>query len=264
MDMNQLQKYKQIRAKRQAQLGGSQLPDMPVSQTAQLFKNLQQSQDNDERILTERTRDQNVQSRINELNTNGGLGSVNVPVFGNNINALASNNIQLNNESNDYFDRLGRIESTNNYKAYNKGSKAYGKYQFIPSTEKDIAKRLGISIKEARTPAGQEKMVRKLTDLNRTSLVKAGIEPNNKNLWAAHNQGARGAINMIKHNKGNVRNIASNLPGGGPATVANYRSQWDKKWDAAAPVEKQDPVVGLSQNEMDELDKILGPYAFKN
>ena len=60
--------------------------------------------------------------------------------------------------SSSYLTNLASVESSDSWTAHNKGSGAYGKYQFIPSTEKAYAKKLGLSIKEARTPAGQTKL----------------------------------------------------------------------------------------------------------
>ena len=128
-----------------------------------------------------------------------------------------------------YLDKLASVESGGNYNAHNKGSGARGKYQFIPSTEKAYAKKLGMTINEARTPDGQERMIESFTDDNKRGLERAGIEPTDMNLWVAHNQGLSGAIDMIKHGKGNTKNIKSNISGG-DATVENYLAQWSSKF----------------------------------
>ncbi len=160
-----------------------------------------------------------------------------------------------------YFDKLAKYESGGDYGAYNKGSKAFGKYQFIPATEKAYAKKLGFTIEQARTPEGQEAMARRFTDDNKRGLEKAGIPITDFWLYTAHQQGLGGAKKLHSGQAMNKRNVGSNLPEGGPATNQNWKNQWSDRFSGSSVV--KDDQVGLSTNEMEELDAILGQYAYR-
>lgn len=126
-------------------------------------------------------------------------------------------------ENNDYYNLLANVESRGNYNAKNK-SGAYGKYQFMPSTEKEYAKKLGITIKQARTPEGQENMIRKFTKDNINGLRRHGVPVTKETMWWAHNQGLGGAVNLYKGGKVSKRNLASN----GGKNSQEYITKWRK------------------------------------
>ena len=129
-----------------------------------------------------------------------------------------------------YLNKIANIESGGKYDALNSGSGAYGKFQFIPSTENAYAKRLGFSRDQARTPQGQEAMMSALTQDNINSLKRAGIPITYETLYAAHQQGAGGATNMYGGNgKVKTSNLASNLPKGMAPTIANWKKYWGGK-----------------------------------
>ncbi len=137
-------------------------------------------------------------------------------------------NPHMSNQS--YLNKLAKTESGNSYTAVNKGSGAYGKYQFIPSTMKAYANRLDMTLEQAKTPEGQEAMIDLFTKDNRKGLLKAGIEPTDFNLYMAHQQGLGGAVDLLKHGKGNTLNMSSNLPSGTEATVPNFLAYWNQKF----------------------------------
>lgn len=126
-------------------------------------------------------------------------------------------------EHNGYYNLLADVESKGNYNAKNK-SGAYGKYQFMPSTEKAYAAKLGMTIKQARTPEGQETMVRRFTKDNIDGLIRNNIPVTKETLWWAHNQGLQGAINLYKG--GNVS--SKNLQANGGKNSAEYIAKWRK------------------------------------
>ena len=131
--------------------------------------------------------------------------------------------------------KLEKVESGGSYDAYNEGSGAYGKYQFIPSTLKEYAKKTGQTIEQAKTPEGQDKMFEKFTSDNATRLQKMGIAPTELNMWIAHNQGIGGAASILKAKKltpNLKRNIASNLPEGVEPTIDNYVNHWKQTFNA--------------------------------
>ena len=133
-----------------------------------------------------------------------------------------TNTTRDTNTTSSYLENLAKVESSDNWTAHNKGSGAYGKFQFIPSTEKAYAKKLGMSTKEARTPAGQMAMVKAFTEDNRKGLIRAGIDPTQENLYLSHQQGLGGAIKMIRGGKAKAINLKSN-------GVSDY-SSWRAKF----------------------------------
>ena len=124
--------------------------------------------------------------------------------------------------SGDYYRNLASVVSGGKWDAYNKGSGAYGKFQFIPSTEKAYAKKLGISIDQARTPRGQMAMASAFTNDNKRGLIKAGFTPTQQNLYLAHQQGLGGALTMLRGGQASDINLRSN-------GVSNT-SQWFDKF----------------------------------
>jgi len=137
-----------------------------------------------------------------------------------------------------FVDKLVKIESVGSYTAHNKKSGAYGKYQFMPSTLKEYAKKTGQTIAEARTPSGQDKMFKRFTEDNAAGLSKRGYMGTELNLWIAHNQGLGGFDEIMGTgplSKKAVRNIKSNLPTGMDATRENYISYWGRKFSNGQP-----------------------------
>jgi hypothetical protein len=128
--------------------------------------------------------------------------------------------------SGSYLENLGRVESNGKWDAYNKGSKAYGRFQFIPSTEKAYAKKLGLSIEQARTPEGQLAMVERLTADNHNGLIKAGFEPTQENLYLSHQQGLGGALKMLRGGQAKAINLTSN----GVSSYDEWRNKFAPKF----------------------------------
>ena len=128
-----------------------------------------------------------------------------------------------------YYKKLANVESGGNYNASNK-SGAYGKYQFMPSTEKAVAAKLNMTIEQARTPKGQEAMIRQFTNDNIKGLRRNGIPVNDETLWWAHNQGLGGAINLHKGNALSSKNLKAN----GGNSNSEYISKWRKVFGSKA------------------------------
>lgn len=111
----------------------------------------------------------------------------------------------------DYFGRLRQIESGGNDRAVNPGSRASGRYQFIPST----ARQYGIT--DPFDVNQQETAVRRFTEDNRRQLAKAlGRAPTPGELYLAHQQGAGGAIKLLSNPDADAASIV-----GGPAVLQN-------------------------------------------
>ncbi len=124
-----------------------------------------------------------------------------------------------------YWDKMSNIESGGDYNALNKGSGAHGRWQIMPATSKEYAKKLGLSPDVARSPAGQDAIIKRFTDDNANALRRAGLPVNDKTLYLAHQQGAGGAINLLKgrYDKVSDRNVNSNNPANvSKSQFANY------------------------------------------
>ncbi len=167
-----------------------------------------------------------------------------------------------NNENTEYYRKLAKHESggMGGYTASNK-SGAYGKYQFMPATEKEVAAKLGYTIEQARTPDGQEAMIRQFTKDNIAGLRRNGIPVNDETLWWAHNQGLGGAINLHKGIPLSAKNLKAN--GAPSGTNAEYIAKWSPSFRTKTrEAPSADKQIGLSETEMSELDQTLGRYAY--
>ena len=127
-----------------------------------------------------------------------------------------------------YLYNLAKTESSNKWDAYNKGSKAYGKYQFIPSTEKHYMSKLGLTKKQARTKEGQTMLVKALTDDNMKALTRAGYPVTQENLYLLHQQGASGGINLLRGGKAKAINLKSN----GVSDYSSWRNKFAPKFSS--------------------------------
>lgn len=104
------------------------------------------------------------------------------------------------------------IESSGgNYNAFNKGSKAYGKYQITPIMMKD----LGITMKDLNTPTKQEAIMSKLIPRYQSRLEQFDLPVNKENMFVLHNLGMTGGIRVIKGNptSEDISNMKNQLQG---------------------------------------------------
>ena len=69
-------------------------------------------------------------------------------------------------------------------------------------------------------------MVNALTEDNRKSLIRAGFEPTQENLYLAHQQGASGAIKLLKGKKTKQVNLTSN----GVTDYASWKNKFSPKF----------------------------------
>ena len=101
-----------------------------------------------------------------------------------------------------YYEQVAQVESTDNYNALNKDTKAFGKYQFIPSTAEAFVKKygdsIGVTMDNWKEPANQEKLVRVLTEENRANLASfLKREPTAGEMYVAHFLGAGTGRKML-------------------------------------------------------------------
>lgn len=164
-----------------------------------------------------------------------------------------------------YLRTMAHIESKGNPTAFNKGSKAAGLYQFIPST----AKSYGLRGKEFDPRANAMAAARLSLD-NKKILEKAGIEATPEMLYIAHQQGPQGAIDLVKYAKegrsfsqlpGTLqRNIKSNVPGRKALGAEEFLNFWKKGYREHASIagipKKEEP--SLVDKGIDKLKKWTG------
>lgn len=106
--------------------------------------------------------------------------------------------LNYNESDTEIADYFAKIESGGDYSAKNKGSSAFGKYQVIKSTLADKAKDLGISVKEARTPEGQEMVMHSLLSDYKSRLKEFDLPVTKENMFILHNLGQTGGIRVLR------------------------------------------------------------------
>lgn len=106
--------------------------------------------------------------------------------------------LNYNESDTEIADYFASIESGGDYNARNKGSSAFGKYQVIKSTLAKKAKDLGISIKEARTPEGQEMVMHSLLSDYKSRLKEFDLPVTKENIFVLHNLGQTGGVRVLR------------------------------------------------------------------
>ena len=106
--------------------------------------------------------------------------------------------LNYNESDTEVADYFASIESGGDYNARNKGSSAFGKYQVIRSTLVDKAKDLGISVKEARTPEGQEMVMHSLLSDYKSRLKEFDLPVTKENMFVLHNLGQTGGVRVLR------------------------------------------------------------------
>jgi len=89
-------------------------------------------------------------------------------------------------------------ESKGDYNAQNPTSTAFGKYQVIDSTRRDVANKLGLTEAQSKTPEGQEKVYTELKNGYRSLLRKLDEPITAKNMYAVHQLGTGRAERYFK------------------------------------------------------------------
>jgi hypothetical protein len=154
------------------------------------------------------------------------------PARGNAVADLIRQRAQAAGEDPDFFVRMGQIESSLNPNARAKSSTAKGLFQFIDDTWAGFGQGQNVFDPTANTEAAI-----RLTRSNRDFLKKSlGRDPLQWELYLAHQQGAKGAVDLIK----NPLVPASDLVGaravtnnGGTAemTANEFAMIWQNKWN---------------------------------
>lgn len=136
--------------------------------------------------------------------------------------------------SNKDLAKLASFESGNTgYTAFNKGSGAYGKYQFIPSTASEYSAKLGFKGDEWKKPENQEKMFSAFVADNVRGLKQKGLPINLFNVYGAHQQGLTGLSDILAGNMSPSleKNMRSNLPSEYRNLSGDkLRNTWIKYW----------------------------------
>jgi len=158
------------------------------------------------------------------------------------------------NVSQAYLDRLAQIESNGNPMAKNPNSSAKGLYQFIDSTAQQYG------LQDPFDPVQATDAVKRLTMDNYNALKSAlGREPSEGELYLAHQQGAGGALKLLKNPNAMASDIvgsqAANLNAGSGMTAQDFANQWINKFqdqmvpgqvEMTAQIPSQDAAFGMS------------------
>lgn len=159
-----------------------------------------------------------------------------------NISGLISSTASNYQLAPDYLEKLVQVESKGDPNAMNKGSKASGLGQFIPSTWKQYGN--GASPFD---PGANLDATARLTLDNANFLRKSlGREPTQGELYLAHQQGAAGAAKLLSNSDARAfdvvppKHVMSNLPGAMRArasqmTAGEFASLWTNRFGAPAP-----------------------------
>ena len=106
-------------------------------------------------------------------------------------------------QPNGFLDRVAMAESGGNPNAKAKTSSASGMYQFTDPTWKGMVKnygaQTGITLADKNDPDKQKIMAELLTQENTNAYKKAGFEPNDADLYAAHFLGGPAAVKAKKN-----------------------------------------------------------------
>jgi hypothetical protein len=158
------------------------------------------------------------------------------------IGGLITSTAATHNLAPDYLTKLVQIESAGDPNAFNKGSKASGLGQFIPSTWKQYGG--GASPFD---PGANLDATARLTIDNAATLRKAlGREPTQGELYLAHQQGAGSAAKLLSNPDAKAfdvvppRNVVSNLPGAlrpqaRDMTAGQFASLWTGRFGEPSP-----------------------------
>lgn len=115
-----------------------------------------------------------------------------------NLAKRVGSKLNYNESDTEVADYFSSIESGGDYNARNKKSSAFGKYQVIKSTLAEKAKDLSISIKEARTPEGQEMVMHSLLSDYKSRLKEFDLPVTKENMFVLHNLGQTGGVRVLR------------------------------------------------------------------
>lgn len=170
-----------------------------------------------------------------------------------------------------YDKNLSEVESGGNYNAYNATSKAFGKYQFVPSTINSLIKQDGSkhTIDEVRkSPELQDYYYDKLTKENINTLKSTGVPVNNFTVYMAHNLGPSQTENFFSNEPLTDATKKAIQAQGVEPTREAYTNRFMHKFEnTATPEEKRPTVQKEDISRMTDAerkayaDKLLPEYA---
>ena len=145
-----------------------------------------------------------------------------------------------------YDKNLSEVESGGNYNAYNATSKAFGKYQFVPSTINSLIKQDGgrHTIDEVRkSPELQDYYYDKLTKENINTLKSIGVPVNNFTVYMAHNLGPSQTENFFSNEPLTDATKKAIQAQGVEPTREAYTNRFMHKFENTATPEEKRPTV---------------------
>lgn len=161
----------------------------------------------------------------------------------------------------DYLVKVAGLESGFDPNAVNPDSGASGLFQYVKSTAKEYA------LIDPKNPEQSIATTGKLSINNKKTLIsKLGREPEDSELYLAHQQGATGASALIKGGNENAIDVLERVYGSREKaskailqnrgdtnmTASEFVAQWKNEYDVFTPEEYE--VVGLNQRKNSWVD----------
>ena len=150
-----------------------------------------------------------------------------------------------------FRDRVTATETKNkDYTSHRKSpegtTETLGAYQFVPSTLNSLRKQQGDTFTNEEflsNPKLQDKYFDLLTSQNADTLLSMGMEPNEFNMWAAHNLGPAQAKELMSGgplSKRTTDYIKRNLPKGVSPTAENYINRYSTRFNRGSDATPDD------------------------
>lgn len=141
-----------------------------------------------------------------------------------------------------HLEAVAKIESSGKIDAFNKGSKAAGLFQFIPSTA------AWLNLADPFDPLQATIAMARYSKINRDQFVKRmGREPDGRELYLMHQQGAGGAFKLLQ----NPNQLAADLVGIKAVTGNGGRPNMTGAEFTDLILRKYDSAAGASKNSVE-------------
>lgn len=135
--------------------------------------------------------------------------------------------------------RIAQIESSLNPNARNPKSSAGGLFQFLDGTAAQYG------LKNKFDPVASAEAAARLTADNASTLSRAlGRAPDGAELYLAHQQGAGGALNILRDPNGPARGANFDLNGGVGQTKGAFADAWRRKFEGGPAMVLPDAAAG--------------------
>lgn len=167
-----------------------------------------------------------------------------------------------------YNQRVARLESSGGTNRRNPNSRARGIYQWMPKTAAEFGLDWDALDRGENLDAEEEAAFEKFTERNRNQLrTSLGREPEEWELYLAHQQGGGGAARLLRNPEASVVDVLTEAHNGDrelavmaveengghvEMTSGEFAQQWQAKYEATAEQEAQEPTAREQLKEQDQ------------